>query len=179
MKKLRLLLITMIVVLLVDFSFAIPEVYTATKEIDILRDASKNSKKITTVSKGTQLTLISPKDLWYYVQCEYNGEAIEGYILKKDTVDEVKLEELKQDRLVLTPSQEEYLKAYTYAYVKEANRMNIHLYDSTNLQGYYNSYEMKLSHGTKNEIAPYSNKLVNVCSTFVACILHHPAWHFE
>lgn len=172
MKKLRLLLVMIFTILLVDFSFATQEVYIATQDTNILKDAKKEAKIITTVPKGTQLTIVSPADYWYYVQCEYNGEDIEGYIWKKDTVDEVKLEELKQDRLVLTPFQEEYLKAYTYAYINEARRMNIYVYDASNLQGYYNSYNMKLSSGVKNEIAPYSNKLVNVCSTFVACMLH-------
>jgi len=170
MKKLRLLLIAMFVFLLVDFSFAQIEKYIANNETEIKRDVN-SSQVIATVPKGTELEIVEKDGSWWNVTCEYNGKTIEGWINESQTVDEVTSEDL-EDKLVLTPFQEEYLKAYTYAYVKEANRMNIHLYDSINLQGYYNSYEMKLSSGKKKDIAPYTNKLVNVCSTFVACILH-------
>jgi len=167
MKKLRLLLITMFIFLLVDFSFAQTEKYMANNETEIKKDVN-SSQVIATVPKGTELEIIEKDGSWWNVTCEYNGKTIEGWINESQTV----YEAVQEQGAILTPKQEEYLKAYTHAYIAEARRMNIYLYDGGNLDGYHNSYDMKLSYGKKNDIAPYSNKLVNVCSSFVADLLH-------
>jgi len=173
MRKLKLLLTAIFVFLLVDFSFAqIGEVIIAPDSLCIQKNI-EDSQVICIVPRGTTLTVLSSDNGWHNVVCDYNGAQIKGWIYEGQLVYNGASDDKENtsEKIVLTAEQQEYLKAYTNAYVTESSNMNIYLYFAHDASVYRNSYNMKLTSGVKNGVK-FTDKLTNVCCSFVADLLH-------